>query len=108
MSGTWAQCREWEEHQIFRQGTPDRAQLTGRLTCASRPIGDTTNDWTNSQGGRVTMDPIMTDKKGGVVRMVHLMHRCNKRGTSFPSSQRHGMSRVPLSCMITTSVEAIR
>ena len=47
---TWAECRPWEEHHIFCQDTPGHAQLTGRLTCASRPIGDTTNGWTNSQG----------------------------------------------------------
>jgi hypothetical protein len=52
-------------------------------------------------------DPIMTDKRGGVVRMVHLMYRCNKRGTSFPSSQLHVMPRVPLSRMIGTGVEGL-
>ena len=32
------------------------------------------------KGGRVAVGPFMTDEKGGVVRMVHLMYRCNKRG----------------------------
>ena len=32
------------------------------------------------KGGRVAVGPFMTDEKGGVVRMVHLMYRCNKGG----------------------------